>query len=82
MRRRDYDTIGESCLTPAVVCENRMGNDRGWVYSSPCAIMTSTPFAASTSRALASAGTERACVSMPRNSGPSIFCCFRYRQIA
>ena len=52
------------------------------VYSSPCAIMTSTPFAASTSSALARAGTERACVSMPRNSGPSIFCCLRYRQIA
>ena len=44
------------------------------VYSSPVAIMTSTPLAASTSSALATAGTERACVSMPRNNGPSIFC--------
>ena len=34
--------------------------------------MTSTPFAASTSSAVAQAGTESACVSMPRNSGPSI----------
>ena len=52
------------------------------VYSSPRASMTSTPLAASTSSALASAGTESACVSMPRNSGPSISCCFRYRQMA
>ena len=31
---------------------------------------------------LAKAGAERACVSMPRNNGPSIFRCLRYKQIA
>ena len=30
MRRRDDDAIGESCLAPAVVCNNRMRNNRGW----------------------------------------------------
>ena len=30
MRRRDDDTVGKSCLTPAVVGENRVRNDRGW----------------------------------------------------
>ena len=52
------------------------------VYSSFSAIMTSTLFAASTSSALAAAGTESACVSMPRNSGPSIPVCLRYLQMA
>src|ERR1019366_6183902 len=52
------------------------------VYSSPCASMTATLLAASTSSALASAGTERACVSMPRNGEPSIRCFFRYGQMA
>ena len=33
--------------------------------------------AAKTSTALAIAGTESACVSIPRNSGPSIICCLR-----
>ena len=52
------------------------------VYSSSAASITSTPFAASTSSALVSAGRDSACVSMPRNSGPSIWCAARYRQIA
>ena len=52
------------------------------MYSSPSAIITSTPLAASTSSALVRAGTERAWVSMPRNSGPSIVCSLRYRQMA
>ena len=42
-----------------------------------CEIMTSTPFAASTSKTLANAGAERAWVSIPRNSGPSICSFFR-----
>ena len=39
--------------------------------------MTSTPFAASTSSALAVAGSVSAWVSPPRKSGPSIPCAFR-----
>src|SRR5882757_10232975 len=52
------------------------------VYSSFAASISSTWFAASTSTALFIAGRESACVSMPRKSGPSIFCCLRYKQIA
>jgi len=44
--------------------------------------MTCTPWAASTSSALAQAGTDNAWVSMPRNSGASIPCPARYSQIA
>ena len=44
--------------------------------------MTSTPLAASTSSALANAGSDSACVSMPRKSGPSMPCLRRYWQIA
>ena len=40
-------------------------------------IMTSTPFAASTSSALTRAGSVSACVSPPRKSGPSMPCAFR-----
>jgi len=28
--RRDNDAVSKSCLAPAVVCENRVGNGRGW----------------------------------------------------
>ena len=30
VRGRDHDAVGESCLAPAVVGENRMRYDRGW----------------------------------------------------
>jgi hypothetical protein len=52
------------------------------VYSSPAASITSTPLPASTSSALAAAGSESAWVSMPRKSGPSMPFFLRYRQIA
>jgi hypothetical protein len=35
-------------------------------------MMVSTPFAASTSRAVRCAGSDSACVSFPMQSGPSI----------
>src|SRR6185437_16177789 len=44
------------------------------VYGVPCEIIVATLFAASTSIALANAGSESACVSIPIKSGPSIFC--------
>ncbi len=47
------------------------------VYSSPAAVMTSTPLAASTSSAEANAGADSAWVSKPMNSGPSMPCCLR-----
>ena len=37
VRRRDDDAVGESCLAPAVVCENRVGNDGGWGIFIPSA---------------------------------------------
>src|SRR5271154_6008741 len=52
------------------------------VYSPVRAIITGTSFAANTSSALADAGSESACVSMPRNSGPAIPFAIRYAQIA
>src|SRR5579864_9436836 len=52
------------------------------VYPSCASIIDSTPLAASTSRAVANAGSDKACVSMPRNSGPSMPAWRRYRQTA
>ena len=52
------------------------------VYSSSAAVMTSTPLAARTSSALANAGADRAWVSNPMNSGPSMPRCLRYAQMA
>jgi len=51
MRRRNYYAVGKSCFAPAVVCYNGMRNNGSWRYSSFSAIMTSIPFAASTSSA-------------------------------
>ena len=52
------------------------------VYLSWVAMMISTPLAANTSSALATAGSDRTCVSMPTNSGPLMQCGLRYRHIA
>ena len=53
-------------LWPRIACETT-GVGTG---ASPCETTTSTPFAASTSSAERSAGSESACVSRPRKSGP------------
>src|SRR3990172_5245594 len=52
------------------------------VYPPPRSIITSTPLAASTSRAVPNAGSESAWVSIPRNRGPVMCRRLRYRQIA
>ncbi|MNJ70625.1 hypothetical protein D3C77_670990 [compost metagenome] len=52
------------------------------VYSSSFDSMTCTPLAAITCRALAAAGVDKAWVSAPMNSGPSIPLLWRYRQMA
>ncbi len=44
------------------------------VYSLPAEVITITSLALSTSRALANAGADSACVSKPMNSGPSMAC--------
>ena len=41
-----------------------------------------TPFAPSTSSAVSCAGSERACVSLPRKSGPLVPCALRYSHTA
>ena len=46
-------------------------------HESRASTRTSTPLATSTSIALRSAGSDRACVSRPRNSGPAIPCAVR-----
>ena len=47
------------------------------VYPSSESTATSTPWATSTSTAVRNAGSESACVSRPRNSGPSVPCALR-----
>jgi hypothetical protein len=49
----DAVAVGKSRYASAVVCEHRMGNGRCKGIFIPCAILTSTPLAASTSSALA-----------------------------
>lgn len=52
------------------------------VVASFASTKMSTPFAVNTSSAVASAGRDRAWVSMPANSGPSMPLACRYWQIA
>jgi hypothetical protein len=52
------------------------------VYPPRASVSTRTPLAASTSSALTCAGSESACVSAPRYSGPPIPCPARYSQMA
>ena len=71
VRRRDHDAVGEAIArgpccrsgsharSPASACSRRAAS-----------IITSTPLAANTSSALATAGSASAWVSMPTNSGP------------
>ena len=52
------------------------------VYVSRESTRTVTPFAANTSSAETNAGSDSACVSLARKSGPSVPACRRYSQIA
>jgi hypothetical protein len=52
------------------------------VNPSRLSISTATPLAANTSSAVWVAGSESACVSRPRNSGPVVRCSARYSTIA
>ena len=75
VRRRDDDAVGEPAGAAAVVDEDRVRDRRRRrVFAVRARSCISTPFAASTSSALAKAGSDSACVSMPRNSGPSMPC--------
>ena len=56
----------------AVIGQDGVGDDRRRRIAATSSIIVSTPFAASTSKALASAGSDSAWVSMPMNSGPSV----------
>ena len=75
VRRRDDDAVGETRRAPRVVGRGSRARRRAWACSRRARrSSTSTPFAASTSSALPNADSESACVSMPRNSGPSMPC--------
>src|SRR5690348_5449223 len=52
------------------------------VYPPAASIIVSMPLAAKTSKAVANAGSDNACVSMPTNNGPSIPARCRQRQTA
>ena len=65
VRRRDHDAVGEPAAPAAVVGEDRVRHDRRRRVAVRASTMTSTPFAASTSSAVAKAGSESACVSIP-----------------
>ena len=73
VRRADDDAVRQARLAAAIVGTG----SRARSPASACSRRARrssfrTPLAASTSRALAKAGSDSACVSMPRNSGPSM----------
>ena len=73
MRRRDHDPFGQPALASAIVSQDRMRDRRRRRVAARAVDHRLDPLAASTSSALANAGTESACVSIPRKSGPLIF---------
>ena len=72
VRGRNDDAVRQTWVLPRLYVRMACESTGVGVYSSSFASITSTPFAARTSSALAQAGTESACVSMPRNKGPPI----------
>ncbi len=77
-------TMPSARARPAPVLCTRMALDTAGVgvYPPRASSSTRTSFAASTSRALTWAGSDSACVSAPRYSGPSMPSLARYSQIA
>ena len=65
MRWCNNDAVRESTLATTIVGENCVRDDRSRSVTTVSIDMTSTPLAANTSKALAKAGSESACVSMP-----------------
>ena len=76
-------TIPSARGPPEALCARIARDTAGvGVYPPRASTMTRTSLAASTSSALTCAGSESACVSAPRYSGPSIPREARYSQIA
>ena len=77
-------TIPSAREAPGRALCTRIARDSAGVgtYPSRASSSTTTPCAASTSRAVSCAGPDRAWVSRPMNSGPSMPCSVRYSTIA
>ena len=84
VRRRDDDAVGEARVAGGRALNAMIARDSDGVgvYCPSAWTRVSTPFAASTSSAVRSAGAEAACVSAPRNRGPVMPARARYSQIA
>ena len=76
VRGRDDDAVGARRVRPRG-CSSRIACEITGVGVAPpwASTQTSTPWATSTSTIVSTAGADSACVSAPRNSGPSIPCC-------
>ena len=77
VRRGDHDAVGQARARgrAAVGADDRVRDRRGGrVAGRRSSTSTVTSFAASTSSAVAQAGSDRPWVSRPRNSGPSYPC--------
>ena len=70
MRGRDDDAIGRGAARRGCTSDMACESVGVGVYPRSQSILHSTPLAARTSSALAKAGSESACVSLARNSGP------------
>ena len=83
MRRGDHHAVGQPAGAAAVVAAGSRATRAGvGVKPSSASTSTCTPLAANTSTAVTQAGSDSACVSRPRNSGPSVPCAARYSQMA
>ena len=76
VRRRDHDAVGEPGRAAAVVGEDRVRDRRRRRVSSPSAsIDLDAVRGEHLERGRRTPARDSACVSMPRNSGPSMPCC-------
>ena len=65
MRRRDDDAVGEATLAPAIVVKNRVRDYRRWSVAMVSIDHDVDAICCQYLEALAKAGSESACVSMP-----------------
>ena len=74
VRRGDNDAVGHVALASVIVGEDGVGERGGGGVGEVGVDMVSMLLAASTSRAVAKAGSERAWVSWARKRGPVMSC--------
>jgi hypothetical protein len=78
VRGGDDDAVGQSRAPAPVVGENGVGDDRGRRVAAILVHHDQDAMGRHTSKTLAKAGSDRACVSLPRYSGPVMFFILRY----